>query len=257
MPPSARSPRISWTTITWLAVMGLALGTAFIMGAAESHNPFQHHGGSLSAALPEGEKHVKEFEHARRLLAAREYSPASEKGQRRQGAAWVFVVAADLDTETQVHFVRWYPPPADVPPAPIHKIVTLDGWAMPCLALLDIDGSGNRKVIVRVSGVSYSRIAIIDFARTQGTEIVLDDMEAPASWRSDFADLDKDGRYEMIRWVNGRKLVEDRRDGWKWRSLRNYRSVYMIYHLRHGQYRLARATARYPVAGRPVVSLSE
>jgi len=239
--------------VTGLAVsMALCAATAAGLTGKTGHSARNYTGDSHLTPADE-DRCVREFEHASRLAIAREYSVPNER--RRQGAAWVFVVHNDLDTETRVHFVRWYPPPADVPPAQVHRIVTVNGWAMPRLALLDVNGDGREEVIIRVSGVSYSRIVIVDFNRPQGREILLDDMEAPASWRSDFADLDRDGKCEIIRWVKGSKLSDRTDDGRKWAAFKDAKTAYMIYHLREGKYRFFRVTTSYPIVGQPAASL--
>jgi len=222
------------TRIVAAAVVAGAMGTWFGLRLGGPHH--------ISTRRCGTESHIGRFEAARRLVVAERYW--SRVVDREDEGAWVFVVADDMDGQAEVHFVKWS---AEAGGSVVseHREVRLDGLATTKLRLIDMNGDRQPEVIVRVAGGSYSRTVIISFEATKGQEILFDDTEWPPAFRTDFSDLDGDGKCEMIRQIEGSKFAL-RGDSRKWASVSHCKQAYMIYRLRHGRYGLAKVTCEKP-----------
>jgi len=230
--------RLSATSIILAVslVAGLSgVGLGFYLGRAHP----------ISSRPADAQSYVERFEMLRPVLVALPYPAAVTDDDISDAAVFVVSVDPDLGHETEVHLVTWYSEPLRDFLCE-HRKVVLGGTATDDVALTDVDADGSPEVIVAVGGVSSSRTVVIDFARPRGEEVVLNDDEYPLGGiRTDFLDLDGDGKCEMIKEIWGRKLAL-REDSWKWQRLKGDEKAYMIYRLRQGKYVLTEVTYEEP-----------
>lgn len=163
----------------------------------------------------------------------------------------MYVVARDLDSQTEVHMVQWEPKDFYVLPPVCHRVVTVDGVAVGSLLLLDTDGDGHTEAIIEVAGADNAHVVILDFSRPKGKEIMHVHSDWPPEIQTQFADLDGDERCEMIKVVPASRL-RDIGQNLGSQSPGPGGVAYMVYRLHRNTYELDRVSAQRPT-NRPIL----